>query len=75
VFEPEQVTAPAPIVRTEVLAAAAVKVRVPVLTVKAVVNVALETVAAFPVQEPELPETSPVILPVNPLGAVIAPFK
>ena len=46
VLEPETETAPAPMVRTEVLAELAVKVRVPVLTVSAVVRVALVTAPA-----------------------------
>ncbi len=46
VFVPEIDEAPAPIVKTEVLAALAVKVRVPVLTVSAVLNVAFVTAPA-----------------------------
>lgn len=46
VFDPETDTAPAPIVKTDVFAALAVRVRVPVFTVRAVVNVALVTCPA-----------------------------
>jgi hypothetical protein len=63
VLLPLTLTAPAPIVRTEVLAPFPVNVTVPVLTVRAVVNVALVTVAAFPVHEPDDPVTFPVTLP------------
>ena len=45
-LEPETDTAPEPIVKTEVLSALAVKVKVPVFTVKAVVKVALVTLPA-----------------------------
>ena len=48
VLEPDTDTAPAPMVRTEVLATLPVKVTVPVLTVRAVVRVALVTVAELP---------------------------
>ena len=59
VFVPDTDTAPAPIVRTEVLAAFPVKVTVPVFTVSAVDIVALVTVAAFP----EIFVWSPVLAP------------
>jgi hypothetical protein len=51
VFVPETETAPAPIVRADVLAALPVSVTVPVLTVSAVVKVAFVTVPAFPETE------------------------
>ncbi len=46
VLLPETETAPAPIVKTELLAELAVKVSVPVFTVRAVVKVALVTAPA-----------------------------
>jgi hypothetical protein len=48
VFAPPIEDAPAARVNTEVLAALPVRVTVPVLTVRPVVNVALVTVPAFP---------------------------
>jgi hypothetical protein len=54
VLVPDTEDAPAPIVRTEVLAALAVRVKVPVFTVRAVVKVALVTVAALPVMLPAM---------------------
>jgi hypothetical protein len=67
--------APAPIVRTDVLAALAVKVNVPVFTVSAVVKVALVTVLAvvaleaFPVSAP----TKVVVLRVLVDGLKVKP--
>jgi hypothetical protein len=46
VLDPDTDTAPAPIVRTELLAEFAVKVRVPLFTVRAVEKVAFETCPA-----------------------------
>ena len=54
VLEPETETAPAPMVRTEVLATFPVRVTVPVFTVSAVVRVALVTLPA--VREAIVPE-------------------
>jgi hypothetical protein len=63
-LEPDIDTEPAPIVRAEVLAALPTKVTVPVFTVKAVVKVALVTVAALP--PIESPEAVPVKLVATP---------
>jgi hypothetical protein len=64
VLVPETETAPAPIVNTEVLPELAVSVKVPVLTVSAVVKVALVT-------EPEVkPEAVPVKLVATPEDGV-----
>ena len=52
VLAPEIELAPAPIVNTELFATLAVRVSVPVLTVKAVVKVALVTVEALPIKAP-----------------------
>jgi len=52
VLEPETDTAPAPMVKTDVLATFAVNVSVPVFTVNAVVSVAFVTVAALPLTLP-----------------------
>ena len=64
VLAPETETAPAPIVRTEVLPELAVKVRVPVLTVRAVVRVAFVTAPAVN------PEAVPVTLVIIPEAGV-----
>ena len=76
VFAPETEEAPAPKVRTEVLATLPVNPTVPVSTVKAVVNVAFVTVPAFPetvVWSPVLvPETLPSKATVSVFGVVPA---